>query len=93
MASPKPDPIKISELNALALAGNLAELRTHYDERLDALAKEVASQRATIAAMNTYIGQAMQQFMGGGSTEPDARIAGIEAELASIREAVRRKAG
>jgi len=62
---------KISEMNALALAENLTELREHYEVRLTALENDVASMRILIQKQSQVIGQALQNVMGHGSTEQD----------------------
>lgn len=61
----------ISEMNALALAENLAELRTHYEERITALENNVASLRILVQNQSRVIGEAMTRLMGSGSTEGD----------------------
>jgi hypothetical protein len=61
--------VLIGEMNAQALADNLAELRTHYDERLRALENEVASLRILVQNQSRVIGEALQRVMGTGSTE------------------------
>ena len=58
----------IDELNALALAANLAELREHYEARLTALENNVSSLSALVQAQSQVIGEALQQVMGRGST-------------------------
>jgi len=60
--------VLISELNAMALAANLAELRTHYDERLLALENDVATMRDLIQKQTQVIGDTIQRVMGSGST-------------------------
>jgi hypothetical protein len=62
--------VLISEMNAQALADNLAELRGHYDERIDALENSVASLRILVNNQSRVIGEAMARMMGPGSTEP-----------------------
>jgi len=59
---------RIDEMNAMALAENLAELRTHYEQRLTALENDVASMRTLIQNQSQVIGQALQAVMGSGST-------------------------
>ena len=59
---------KISVMNAMAIADNLAELREHYETRLTALENEVATQRILINKQSQLIGQALQNVMGHGST-------------------------
>lgn len=61
--------VLISEMNAQALADNLAELRGHYDVRLLALENEVASLRVLVGHQSRVIGEALQRVMGTGSTE------------------------
>ena len=59
---------RVDEMNAQALAENLAELRTHYEQRLTALENDVASMRILIQNQSQVIGQALQAVMGSGST-------------------------
>jgi hypothetical protein len=63
--------IAIGEMNAQALAMNLAELRTHYDERITALENEIAAMRTLVQNQSRVIGEALQRTMGAGSTERD----------------------
>lgn len=65
---PKSNAVLIGEMNAAALAANLAELRTHYDERLTALENEAATLRKLLARQNQVIGDALQRVYGSGST-------------------------
>lgn len=60
---------EVNELNAKAVADNLAELREHYEQRLTALENEVASMRVLVQNQSRVIGEAMARMMGSGSTE------------------------
>lgn len=58
----------VDEMNAMALAANLADLRQVYDARLQALENEVAAMRALVQNQSQVIGDALQRVMGSGST-------------------------
>lgn len=60
---------RVDELNALALAENLAELRTHYDQRLEALENEIETLKGIVQSQTQVIGQAIGQVWGSGRTE------------------------
>lgn len=61
--------VLISEMNAAALAENLAELRLHYDSRITALENDVASLRALVQKQSQVLGETLARLMGSGSTE------------------------
>lgn len=65
----KSNDVVISEMNATALAANLAELRTHYEERITALENEVASLGVLVANQSRVLGETLARLMGHGSTE------------------------
>lgn len=60
---------RVDELNALALAENLAELRQHYDQRIEFLENEVRKLNEIVQGQTQVIGTAIGQLWGSGSTE------------------------
>jgi hypothetical protein len=63
--------VLISEMNAQALADNLAELRIRYDDRLLAIERELATTRSLVQRQSQVIGEALARLYGSGPTEPD----------------------
>ena len=59
---------RVDELNALALADNLNELRTHYDLRLEALESEIRKLNDLVQEQSRIIGTAIGQLWGSGPT-------------------------
>jgi hypothetical protein len=63
--------LRIDEMNAMALAENLADLRQVYDLKFTALENDIATLRHLVASQSQIIGQALQNTMGAGSTVAD----------------------
>jgi len=63
--------IRVDEMNAMALAANLEDLRLSYDKRIEALENDISTLRNLIAKQSQVIGQALQHVMGAGSTVLD----------------------
>lgn len=61
---------RVDELNALALAENLADLRQEVDARLTAMANEIETMKQIVAGMHQTIGNTIAQVWGHGSTVP-----------------------
>jgi len=60
---------RVDELNSLALAENLADLRQTYDARFQALENEIRRLNELVQAQTQMIGVAVGQIWGGGPTE------------------------
>lgn len=56
------------EMNAMALAQNLADLRVTYDQRLTALENKVASLESLLQSQARVLGEALAMAYGKGST-------------------------
>lgn len=56
------------EMNALALADNLADLRLGVDLRFSALENEITTLKQLVQRQSQVLGDALQALMGSGST-------------------------
>lgn len=63
---------RVDELNAIALADNLADLRLHFEERLGILENKVQTLEGLVQNQSQVIGEALGRLMGSGSTESGA---------------------
>jgi len=59
---------RVDELNALALAETLAELRQIYDAKFEALENEIITLKGIVQGMQQTIGNTIAQQWGHGST-------------------------
>lgn len=59
---------RVDELNALALAENLGELRQLYDAKFEALENEIKLLKELVQQQTQTIGMAIGQLWGSGST-------------------------
>jgi hypothetical protein len=63
--------MRVDEMNALALAANIADHRATTDTRFTALENQVASLSTLVQNQSRVIGEFIQRVAGSGSTEPD----------------------